>query len=76
MMWTSVGPSPATIGAEAVGVEVEDELVTIVVLAESPAAAAAGVLDAASAIGVEEVEASGTRGVVVESIAEEDVALT
>jgi hypothetical protein len=40
-----------------VGAEVEDELVATVVLADSFAGILAGVLDAASSIGVEDVEA-------------------
>jgi hypothetical protein len=55
-----------------VGAEVEGELVATVVLAESSAGAAAGVLDAASAVGAEDVEDRRTRGVVVASVEEED----
>jgi hypothetical protein len=44
-------------GGSTAGVEVEDGLVATVVLADSFAGVATGVLDAASAIGVEDVEA-------------------
>jgi len=53
-MWTSVSPCG---GGSTAGVEVEDELAATVVLAESFAGVAGGALDAASSIGVEEVEA-------------------